>query len=257
MADVAGEGEGWQGSWNVSRTEGRLGLTCDPQNFTHSGTCFTSCGGGDCSYLEDSCDWTSCHDDLAFTEAVLYRVLSTYCVDTNHIHMSGISNGGMFVYSRALPRLAASLGGVGGVASSPLRGFNFMPDQPVSIIDFHGLDDTVIPYDTNQPGNLGPGPDGTVMNTDGYYYTVKMSYLRDLLAAMDCANVSSSYPTSLDGQRGWQCQIWGGCSGAAEVVHCSGHWAHQYPFNEDIQPFQIMWDFFKTHPNYYYNTRIY
>ena len=125
-----------------------------------------------------------------------------------------------------------------------------MPDQPVSIIDFHGLDDTVIPYDTSQPGNLGPGPDGTVMNTDGYYYTVKMAYLRDLLAAMNCTADSSSYPTSLDGELGWQCEVWGGCSGGAEVVHCTGHWAHQYPFNADIQPFQIMWNFFKSHPNY-------
>ena len=59
MSDVVGGGS--YGSWNVSRTEGPLGLTCNPP--LHSGyPCFSSCG--DCSYLEDSCDWTSCHDDL-------------------------------------------------------------------------------------------------------------------------------------------------------------------------------------------------
>ena len=123
-----------------------------------------------------------------------------------------------------------------------------MPDSPISIIDFHGLDDTVIPYDTDQPGNLGPGPDGTVINTDGYYYTVKMSYLRDLRAAMDCNNVSSSYPTSLDGQRGWQCEVWGGCSGGAEVVHCTGDYGHYYPWWGAVQGFNIIWQFMKNHP---------
>ena len=37
--------------------------------------------------------------------------------------------------------------------------------------------------------------------------------------------------------------------GGAEVVHCSGHWGHQYPFQAQAPAFQIMWDFFKTHPN--------
>ena len=207
MADV--EDGGWQGSWNVSRTDGPLGLTCDPDNFVHSGTCFTSCG--DCSYLEHSCDWTSCHDDVSFTQEVLYTVLNTFCVDLAHLHMSGISNGGMFVYSRALHSLPASLASVGGVASAPLRGFDFMPDSPVSIIDIHGLDDTVIPYDIDQPGNLGPGPDGTIINKDGYYYTVKMTYLTDLLTTMECGPESSPYPTSLDGELGWECVVWAGC----------------------------------------------
>ena len=163
--------------------------------------------------------------------------------------MSGISNGGMFVYTRALHSLPASLASVGGVASSPLRGFDFMPDSPVSIIDIHGLDDTVIPYDTEQPGNLGPGPDNTVINKDGYYYTVKMSYLRDLVTTMDCDPESSPYPTSLDGEMGWECVVWRGCREGVEVVHCRGHWAHEYPFNATAPPFQIMWNFFKTHPN--------
>ena len=156
----------------------------------------------------------------------------------------------MFIWSRALERLAGLLASVGPVCSSPLRGYNSMPDTPVSIIDFHGLEDTVIPYNTSLPGNLGPGPDGTVMNNDGYYYTVKMTYLRDLLAAMECDNLSSSYPTSLDGEGGWECQMWGNCSEGAEVVHCTGHWAHQYPLSPDITPFQIMWNFFKTHPSH-------
>ena len=88
---------GGYATWNVSRTEGPLGPTCNTSlHDGYSNPCYTSCGGGDCSYLADSCDWTSCHDDLAYTQAVLTQLLSTYCVDTQQIHMSGKSNGGNY-----------------------------------------------------------------------------------------------------------------------------------------------------------------
>ena len=95
MSDVHGGGS--YGSWNVSATQGPLGLTCDPTVAEHT-QCYTSCG--DCSYLENSCDWTSCHDDVTYTETVLYDVLAKLCVDTDQIHVSGMSNGGMFIWTR-------------------------------------------------------------------------------------------------------------------------------------------------------------
>ena len=92
-----GMSDGSYGSWNVSATQGPLGLTCDPTVAEHT-QCYTSCG--DCSYLENSCDWTSCHDDVSYTETVLYDVLAKLCVDTDQIHVSGMSNGGMFIWTR-------------------------------------------------------------------------------------------------------------------------------------------------------------
>ena len=116
MNDV--EAGGSWGSWNVSRDVGPLGKTCDP-SLHQDYPCYNSCG--DCSYLENSCDWTSCHDDVAFTEAALLQILSSYCVDTDKIHMSGASNGGMFIWTQALAKLSASLASVAPVCSSPLR----------------------------------------------------------------------------------------------------------------------------------------
>ena len=95
MSDVHGGGS--HGSWNVSATQGPLGPTCDT-SLVGDYPCYTSCG--DCSYLEDSCDWTSCHDDVTYTETVLYDVLAKLCVDTDQIHVSGMSNGGMFIWTR-------------------------------------------------------------------------------------------------------------------------------------------------------------
>ena len=48
---------------------------------------------------ENSCDWTSCYDDLGFLEHVIMEeIAANWCVDLDHLHLSGISNGGMFAY---------------------------------------------------------------------------------------------------------------------------------------------------------------
>ena len=57
--------------------------------------CYDSCPHCD---ADSSCDWTSCHDDLAYTRAVVEAVAAAWCLDLDSLHMSGMSNGGMFSY---------------------------------------------------------------------------------------------------------------------------------------------------------------
>merc|ERR1719411_395689 len=74
--------KGHYNSWNVSESDGPLGLTCDPSlHFDYP--CYASCDiSGDCSYNENSCTFSSCYDDVVFTETVLYNILDRWCVDT-------------------------------------------------------------------------------------------------------------------------------------------------------------------------------
>ena len=88
---------------------------------------------------------------------VSLKVSRLYCVDLRSVHMSGMSNGGMFIWSRILERLTSIFASVGPVCSAPLRGFNPMPEFPISIIDFHGLQDSIIPMSTDAPADRGPG----------------------------------------------------------------------------------------------------
>ena len=60
--------------------------------------CYDSCPHCD---ADSSCDWTSCHDDLAYTRAVVEAVAAAWCLDLDSLHMSGLSNGGMFSYYAA------------------------------------------------------------------------------------------------------------------------------------------------------------
>ena len=69
----------------------------------------------------------------------------------------GMSNGGMFIWTRVMERLAGSVASAGTVCSAPLRGYDPAPDSPISIIDFHGRLDSTIPMSPEGPDNLGPG----------------------------------------------------------------------------------------------------
>ncbi len=49
----------------------------------------------------NSCDWTACYDDESFVRAVVDYVDDNYCLDRDSVHLTGISNGGMFSYYAA------------------------------------------------------------------------------------------------------------------------------------------------------------
>ena len=81
-------------------------------------------------------------------------------------------------------------------------GFGDLPSVPISLIDFHGYNDDVIPYDLDHSegtqilciklclykknlklqshikNNLGAGPHDSIIAYDGYYYDIKENNLR-------------------------------------------------------------------------------
>ena len=92
-----------------------------------------------------------------------------------------------------------------------------MPDSPINIIDMHGLNDRTIPFSPDRPGNLGAGPDDTVIASDGWYYHIKMIHLNNVLRSMNCSLESEIFPTHMDGVHGWVCHTWTGCDQGKQV----------------------------------------
>ena len=81
------------------RTDGPLGAPCVLPRPTGRHThCYESCG--QCDPI-NSCDWTACYDDIVFVRELVSFVDENYCLDTNSIHLTGYSNGGMFSYYAA------------------------------------------------------------------------------------------------------------------------------------------------------------
>ena len=67
---------------------------------------------------------------------------------------------------------------------------------------------------------------------------------------MNCSPDPVKYETPMDGVTGWDCKVWSGCEGGAEVVHCTADHSHDYPFgsgNQYIEGTRIIWQFMNTH----------
>ena len=45
-----------------------------------------------------SCDFSSCTDDIGYVDFLMQKITEEWCIDLEHLHMSGISLGGMFQY---------------------------------------------------------------------------------------------------------------------------------------------------------------
>merc|ERR1712117_848863 len=168
---------------------------------------------------------TACYDDTVFMRAMVDYVNDKYCLDMDSIHLTGYSNGGMFSYYAA-SQLNDILASITTNAASPLLGFGEVPlDPPISLLDFHGQLDGVIPYDSDSPFANGEGPNNSAISGDLYYY--------------------QQSPDA------WSCKIWSDCVDEKEVVHCTGDYGHDYPFSQETPSYiggvQIMWDFMKAH----------
>jgi len=256
--------DGVDNVWNVSATDGPMGPTCVlPRPPSHPARCdvYESCNiyydvPEDCDYVEqNTCDWRNCYDDTAFVRAIYDYVRSHYCIDVNSVHMSGSSNGGMFVYANT-DKLNDIIASFGPVVADPVVGYPKSPplDPPVSIIDFAGLLDETIPYDLDSPGTHGEGPHSTVISSWYSYLDQKPNVVQRYKNEMGCTT-HGDYPTEMDDAEEWDgfsCEIWSDCLEGNEFVSCVGNFEHGWPYTHThpetgINVTRILWDFMKRH----------
>ena len=114
------------------------------------------------------------------------------------------------------------LASIGPTAGAPLLGFGDVPISPISVIDFHGLNDRHIPYNLSHAH--GEGPHGTVISSDGYYYHQKAEVISRWAEGMECGP-SQPWPTHMDGAKGWQCTTRSGCIGGLRRAPEGLRWA--------------------------------
>ena len=241
---MADEPNGWYTSWNVSKTFRPKGFTCDTSITTAK--CYYSCP--ECKNDGTSCDWSSCYDDVYFFQWILDNLTDTFCIDLNQLHYSGYSNGGMLAwYIASTTTDALGFATINTVAASSLNGYGIPPEDPInfSIIDFHGFEDTVIPYNTSF-GN-GIGPENTVIGFSGYYWDQKPELLKAWNEKLQCLE-NEIYVTPYDGQYNFQC-LEAKCSNQKSIVQCTGDFGHAYPLPFDVNvATEVAYQFMKNHP---------
>jgi polyhydroxybutyrate depolymerase len=147
-----------------------------------------------------------------------------------------MSNGAMFVHRLAcdMPERFAAVAPTAGTLA---RGFNCAPgtSRKISMINIHGTSDTTVPFDG-------------VPASDGFLYTPTAEVLTEWAAAesQGCDPVDTSYPTSKDGIRGFQCVQRANCATGAEIVDCGWDGGHDWPREGDDQfSIDVIWQFFE------------
>ncbi|HTX93080.1 MAG TPA: PHB depolymerase family esterase [Anaerolineales bacterium] len=152
-------------------------------------------------------------------------------IDPARIYATGFSNGGLLSY-RLGCEMADTLAAVAPVAGvlvfDPCQ-----PAGPISLIDFHGMSDTTVPY---AGGGVIPGlgepfpPVGQSVAT---------------FASLDgCSGNPRTDQTNV-----FNHSVYGGCkSGSSVELYTINGIGHSWPSQYIVPASQMIWDFFKAHP---------
>ncbi len=196
-------------------------------------------GGACCGYAV-----TNQIDDVGFVRALVAEVQSRYHIDPKRIYATGLSNGAIFSYRLACD--ASDLFAAVAPVAGTLNYLRCNPSQPVSIIHFHGTDDTHVGY------NGGTGPDSLV---DVPFVSVKDSI--DFWLDIDrCPRQPQS-----ESFKDIQHDTYSGCAdGTAVELYTIVGGKHAWPGSQgpawsggdgptqSISATQLIWDFFAAHP---------
>jgi polyhydroxybutyrate depolymerase len=144
-------------------------------------------------------------DDVGFARALVAQVAAQHCVDPRRIYVTGMSNGGHMAHTLACEAadVFAAAAPVSGVLGIPCR-----PARPISVLDFHGTGDLIVPY-----GGAGPGfpPVDTMM--------------ADWAARNGCGSPSEVTVSVGDAV----CERWPACTDGVEVTLCTLGAGHCWP----------------------------
>ena len=88
-------------------------------------------------------------DDVGYLTRVLDQVEADYSIDKTRVFVAGVSNGAMMAYRFACER-ADRVTAVGSVAGAVVVD-GCRPSRPVSVLEIHGTEDQLIPYEGGKP----------------------------------------------------------------------------------------------------------
>jgi polyhydroxybutyrate depolymerase len=176
-------------------------------------------------------------DDVGFVGTLLDTLESKLCVDASRVFATGMSNGGFLSHSLGceLSDRIAAIAPVAGVIGITTCN----PSRPVPVIEFHGMEDPIVPYD----GDPAIGYPSVADTIAGWVQ-------RDGCQGMPMTTYDNGDAT---------CVTYSQCSAGAEVTLCTisdgGHtWPGGTPFpllgntSMDISATDAMWTFFQQHP---------
>lgn len=189
-------------------------------------------------------DWTigSTVDDVGFTETMLDEMIDEYNIDLDRVYSTGMSNGGYMSYLVACQlndRFTAIASVTGSMTPSTYNNCN--PLHPTPIMQIHGTDDSVVPYE---------GAIWSHSMEDILEYWVNYNNCSDMPVAIDFPDIDVN-----DGTTAEHIQYLDGTNDAsAELIKVYGG-DHDWPgtlipgtgANQDFSASHEIWEFFSRY----------
>jgi len=215
MVYLQGMGDGSCGTgWNTIAPGQDISNSCT--SGTLSGTCcYNSCNSSTCTNRNRGCRWATCHDDVAFTSAVLDAMRSA--VNVGDIYVTGSSNGGMMSHT-LMTTMPNTFKGVVPQVGLPLVGQWDNDDVPsalsgTSVLYMHARNDRTIPADGGFAG--------------GWEYVSIAEAMRTLASNHGCGSSTSAWSTPYDGgSRNIACARHNNCPNGVNIASCLFNGGH-------------------------------
>jgi len=162
----------------------------------------------------------------------------------------------MIIIHQVGTHLSAHFASIAPTASAPLLGFNVGPvSGTVSVLDFHGTSDNIIPGNISQSYRGNVAPHGATFSSDGFYYTSTIDIMKVWAKNNGCGGNSPTpvkWSTTYDGVAGMSCvEPYGSkCSSGGRVIQCVGTWGHTNQFSWQVPKMypSVAYQFFAMTP---------
>ena len=177
-------------------------------------------------------------DDLAFIRALIESLEKDMNIDSERIYVTGMSNGGMMSHrlGAEFSDLIAAIAPVTGTAGGRLKDGSLYiipePENPISVIIFHGIKDPVVPYDGNEY---------FISVNESVTFWVEQNHCDPTphINISDSGNIIKR--TYLNGSNGAEVVLY-------TVVNGGHEWFGSDYFACEISATDLMWEFFEAHP---------
>jgi polyhydroxybutyrate depolymerase len=188
-------------------------------------------GPAGCPILMCCCEPSQDHntDDAAFIRAVVAKTAQDGCIDLKRVYSTGLSNGG--IMSHWLACDAADVFAAIAPASGPNM-IDCKPSRPVTVVNFRGKQDTLVPYNGGMSMPTGHAWPSAIADFDKW---------RNIDQCTDAPVPMPMHPL---------CQISSKCAGGAEVILCSpnaGHVIYGGAAADKIAVPDVAWEVFQRH----------
>lgn len=173
-------------------------------------------------------------DDVGFVRAILDTMERNFSVDQSRIYATGISNGGIFV-ERLACDLADRIRGIAAVAGTLSQDYlgQCHPVRPITVMQFDGTADPIIPYNGGNVADFGGhGEGGMALSVDA-----TTAFWARMNGCASAGPVESLPPHATFDPTRVSRQTWSRCRGGSAVVLYSIHdGGHTWPGGPQYLP---------------------